>query len=441
MSAERRSPVAHDSVVSQPTWRPFWILLGGLALYVVALNVGTALIAHATAYSGGSGDLFSLSMTPGYSPTQAHQTLSQLGSTGRAADGITLAVFDIGFPLLYGTLLAVGLNRIAARLGFSQGGRRLVTGLPLIAAVANWLADVSIIVLIVRYPSSSDAAAIAASLFTTIKLFIIVASILAIVVGAVVVALRRSAGGAASAEAAPATAVMTRAQRGLLACGIAGPVLFNIVYLIEGATRPGYDAWRQPVSALSLGDSGWTQIANFIVFGLLVSAFAFGLRSVLAPGPARLWAPLLQVVVGLGLLVAGIFVQDPAQGYPVGVSPPANASLHGIIHLAATFIVFNARIVWCFVMAGRFAHYPRWRGWAVSAVATGVAMMILLGAFGASMGGTGPAGLFERLATGVTSLFTLCLAIRLLTLKNPSAGPIVTSLGPHDRPEPDWPAP
>src|SRR5213082_3059636 len=38
----------------------------------------------------------------------------------------------------------------------------------------------------------------------------------------------------------------------LLACGVIGPLLFIIVFLIEGATRPGYSAWRHAVSQLSL---------------------------------------------------------------------------------------------------------------------------------------------------------------------------------------------
>lgn len=58
-------------------------------------------------------------------------------------------------------------------------------------------------------------------------------------------------------------------HRLLLTCGVVEPVLFNGAYLVEGATRPVYDAWRQAASALSLGDGGWMQIANFIVFGLL----------------------------------------------------------------------------------------------------------------------------------------------------------------------------
>jgi Protein of unknown function (DUF998) len=45
-----------------------------------------------------------------------------------------------------------------------------------------------------------------------------------------------------------------RANRLLLACGVIGPPLFVIVFLIEGAMRPGYSARRHYVSQLSLGE-------------------------------------------------------------------------------------------------------------------------------------------------------------------------------------------
>jgi len=56
----------------------------------------------------------------------------------------------------------------------------------------------------------------------------------------------------------------------LLLCGVIGPLLFIVVLLIEGATRPGYSALRNYGSDLELSNRGWEQIANFIVCGLLL---------------------------------------------------------------------------------------------------------------------------------------------------------------------------
>ncbi len=78
-----------------------------------------------------------------------------------------------------------------------------------------------------------------------------------------------------------------------LACGAMGGPLFVLAFLVEGANRANYDPLRHPVSSLSLGDSGWTQTANFIVTGLLMLAFAAGLRHALRQGKGSTWGPLL----------------------------------------------------------------------------------------------------------------------------------------------------
>ena len=58
--------------------------------------------------------------------------------------------------------------------------------------------------------------------------------------------------------------------------GVVGPPLFVATFLIEGATRRGYDPVRLQVSYLSLGDQGWIQIANFCVSGGLGDLLCLG---------------------------------------------------------------------------------------------------------------------------------------------------------------------
>src|SRR5262252_8093347 len=129
-----------------------------------------------------------------------------------------------------------------------------------------------------------------------------------------------------------------RLTRALLACGIAGPVLFSTVVLIEGATRPGYSAWRNAASQLALGDQGWMQTVNFFVGGLLFAGFAIGLWRTLRSGPASTWAPRLIAGMGVSFVLAGSFPINPGLGYPPGVAP--SYSLHGAIHfVAATLLV------------------------------------------------------------------------------------------------------
>src|SRR6185437_8285343 len=85
-------------------------------------------------------------------------------------------------------------------------------------------------------------------------------------------------------------------------------IAIGIVFLVEGALRPGYDPMRAPVSALAIGPRGWVQRVNFIVTGVLMLACAFGLSSALRPYGGSFWAPLFVALYALGLVDAGIFV-------------------------------------------------------------------------------------------------------------------------------------
>src|SRR5437868_7761498 len=87
--------------------------------------------------------------------------------------------------------------------------------------------------------------------------------------------------------------------------GIIGPPLFVATFLIEGATRRGYDPIRLQVSYLSLGDQGWIQIANFCLSGVLAIFFAWGLRQALQSGRGSLLGPVLMAGYGVGLIGAG----------------------------------------------------------------------------------------------------------------------------------------
>jgi hypothetical protein len=98
----------------------------------------------------------------------------------------------------------------------------------------------------------------------------------------------------------PAAAPIPRRLRLWLSYGTAGTLLFPIIYLIEGATRPGYDPLRQTISTLSLGPSGWIQQLNFAVCGISVLWLAYVWRKVLTGGVCATWYPIIRGIEGLG---------------------------------------------------------------------------------------------------------------------------------------------
>ncbi|MEW9531773.1 DUF998 domain-containing protein [Microbispora sp. NPDC049125] len=159
--------------------------------------------------------------------------------------------------------------------------------------------------------------------------------------------------------------------RYLLAGGLAAP-LFVVVALVESALRAGYVWQDRFVSELSLGDSGWIQVTNFLVTGVCLLAFAAGLRRVLPTGKGRRAAPVLAAVCGAGLIVAGLFTMDPSPGYPVGGTVPAHPTVHGQIHGYAPFAVFLSLAALSFVLARRFAGEAAPRVWMWYSIATGI---------------------------------------------------------------------
>lgn len=160
-------------------------------------------------------------------------------------------------------------------------------------------------------------------------------------------------------DAAPLT-------RGLLMAGaIAGP-LFVVVALAQVATRAGFDLTRHPLSLLSLGDGGWVQVANFIVAGVLMLAFAVGVRRSLPVGPGRHAAPILFAIYGIGLVLGGAFPPDPALGFPAGTPDgyPTEWTIPGTVHAFAPPLAFLAFVVVTFVVARRLA----WEGQRAAAI-------------------------------------------------------------------------
>src|SRR5256885_6557003 len=158
----------------------------------------------------------------------------------------------------------------------------------------------------------------------------------------------------------------------LLYAGVVGPLLFIAVFLIEGATRPGYNPWRMYVSQLGTGPGGWVQVVNFLVCGALVIAFAIGVRMAIAGTRGSVGAPLLLGLFGVTMWVAGIFTTDPGLGYPVGA--PEVHTTHGLIHGFAGLAVFTLLPTACFVMAWPFASdNGSWR-WAFSPSSVGVSL-------------------------------------------------------------------
>ena len=137
--------------------------------------------------------------------------------------------------------------------------------------------------------------------------------------------------------------------------GILAPVIFVGAFTLLGLLRPAYEPLKMYVSALSLGPDGWIQQVNFILLGLLMLLFAYGLRAEFPSGKASKGGIILLAIMGVLFIVSGPFVMDP-QG-----TPQAQATVHGTIHGLAGGIIFILMPITCFVFLRRFRADPAWR--------------------------------------------------------------------------------
>lgn len=196
--------------------------------------------------------------------------------------------------------------------------------------------------------------------------------------------------------------------------GIVGSGLFMMIVCIEGTYRPGYDAWQQSISALSLGSRGSVQVLNFIIFGTIVLSTVTAWHKILAGGRGAMTFPILIALTGASLIICGFVPQDPAPGYdPQGLAL-TTPTLRGLIHLLFAGIGALSSVMGLLVMARRFAGEPSWYGWNVYSALMAVTMAACVTVYAIlSTRSTGYAGTFERLGVIVISIWSLTFLARL----------------------------
>jgi len=204
----------------------------------------------------------------------------------------------------------------------------------------------------------------------------------------------------------------------LAAAGIVGPVLFVVVALVQSLLHPDYSHVALPISALAAWPGGWVQNVNFVVFGLLMTAYAVGLHLGVRPSRAGMIGLALLVLSGVGLIIAGFFPWRDAGGdfvVPVG-------------HLVGAFLAFLGAGTGLIVISRRMAADPRWRSVATYALASGIAIVVLFVATFALVIPPGAplqewGGLLQRLTIAVWFPCLIVLALRLLRVARATDAP------------------
>ena len=205
----------------------------------------------------------------------------------------------------------------------------------------------------------------------------------------------------------------------LAAAGIAGPVIFAVVALVQSLLRPEHSLVADPISALAAGPSGWVQDVNFFVFGSLMIAYAIGLHLGVRPTRWGVVGLAFLVLSGVGLVWAGLFPATDATG------APQNDRILHIVVFPITFLGAGSGLI---VMSRRMAGDPGWQRLATYALATGITVLLLLlvGA-GLVLPPGAPLhpwwGLFQWILLAVWFPCTVVLALRLLRVTRVADAP------------------
>ena len=197
----------------------------------------------------------------------------------------------------------------------------------------------------------------------------------------------------------------------LLGCGVAGGLLFVVSFLIQGATRSGYDPARNYVSTLALGPGGWVQVATFIVTAGLIAACAVGLARGMRPGRGSVWVPRLIGLFAIGTFFAGVFKGDPDRGYPPGSGAPANGpgdlSWHGVLHIVSAEVMFFSVVAAAVICTIRFQEEKR-PAWTMYSAVSALLILYVL----SSQPAEDIRGIVQRIGLVVTFGWIAALALR-----------------------------
>ena len=198
----------------------------------------------------------------------------------------------------------------------------------------------------------------------------------------------------------------------LAAAGVAGPIIFAGVALVQSVLRQDHSLVEHPISALAAGTSGWVQNVNFLLFGLLMIAFAVGLH--LGVRPSRWgWVGLAFLVLsGMGLMWGGVFPATDSTGA---------FDENRVLHIPGFIMTFLGGGIGLVVMSRRMARDPRWKSVATYALATGITMLVLILVGGGLVRPPGAPlhawfGLFQWVLLAVWFPCTIILALSLLRL-------------------------
>lgn len=150
--------------------------------------------------------------------------------------------------------------------------------------------------------------------------------------------------------------------------GILASPFIAMVVILAGLLTPGYNQITDTISSLcdQGSDASQLMIIGFIVFGVLITGFAYALFLNLKRGIKAYAAWFMITLYGVSMMLAGIF-QDS----------PGDLNTEGIIHNAAIITSCLAILFGMWLFAGSVYKRPSWMGFTWFTIIASVLGLIL----------------------------------------------------------------
>ena len=162
--------------------------------------------------------------------------------------------------------------------------------------------------------------------------------------------------------------------------GMIGPAMFALIIVVlilvqyDFMVQLGWHPIRRSdvpwPSGLALGPLGGLQVANFVLFGFMLIAFAVGIhRRVAGGGRGSRVGPALLILAGVSMVLAGFKTDPDISGGP--------QTWHGLIHGLAYLLFVFSLLPSFFFLGWRLRRDPFWRGYSLYTLITGVLYALL----------------------------------------------------------------
>lgn len=172
-------------------------------------------------------------------------------------------------------------------------------------------------------------------------------------------------------SAASSKQVQNPVVRWLALAGFVGPLLFVVIYTLDGFLRPGYSPIHQTISDLGVGPNALLLDISAVVSGLLLIGFAVGFALSMQLVLSQSWRWLSAVLLalhGLGLAIAGIFTEVPS-----------TLTIHWLV---GANLAFFSPVIAFFVVGLLLRRASDWRGWGTYSLIASLATLVLIGIMG-----------------------------------------------------------